>query len=219
MSTWSPTVPPTPTILAQADQTNGSGWFNGDDAVVLRKGTTDIDVIGQIGFDPGTEWGSGLTSTADNTLRRNSTICAGDPNGADAFDPALEWEGFATNTFDGLGAHTATCGGADAAPDRRRTPSRRRRNRYADQRHPERDLQRAGQRGRPVVHAELHGLRRRAPRPISGGPTVFSIDPTSDFIDGESCTLTILAASVTDQDADDPPDNMALDFIVGFTHG
>ena len=31
------------TILAQADQTNGSGWFNGDDAVVLRKGTTVID--------------------------------------------------------------------------------------------------------------------------------------------------------------------------------
>ena len=47
------------TILAQADQTNGAGWFNGDDAVVLRKGTTVIDVIGQIGFDPGTEWGSG----------------------------------------------------------------------------------------------------------------------------------------------------------------
>ena len=45
------------TILAQADQTNGSGWFNGDDAVVLRKGTTVIDAIGQIGFDPGTEWG------------------------------------------------------------------------------------------------------------------------------------------------------------------
>ena len=42
------------TILAQADQVNGSGWFNGDDAVVLRKGTTVIDVIGQIGFDPGT---------------------------------------------------------------------------------------------------------------------------------------------------------------------
>ena len=26
-----------PAILAQADQTNGSGWFNGDDAIVLRK--------------------------------------------------------------------------------------------------------------------------------------------------------------------------------------
>ncbi len=98
------------TILAQADQTNGSGWFNGDDAVVLRMGTTVLDVIGQIGVDPGSEWGTGLTSTADNTLRRMATVCAGDPDGANAFDPSLEWDGYATNTFDGLGAHSATCG-------------------------------------------------------------------------------------------------------------
>jgi predicted extracellular nuclease len=90
-------------ILAVANQTNGAGWFNGDDAVVLRRGTTVVDVIGQIGFDPGSEWGSGLTSTADNTLRRKNTVTAGDTNGADAFDPSLEWDGFATNTFDGLG--------------------------------------------------------------------------------------------------------------------
>lgn len=96
-------------ILAQADLTNGSGWFNGDDAVVLRKGTTVLDVIGQIGFDPGTEWGTGLTSTANHTLRRNISVCAGDPNGADAFDPSAEWDGFATDTFDGLGSHTANC--------------------------------------------------------------------------------------------------------------
>jgi predicted extracellular nuclease len=94
------------TILAQADQTNGSGWFNGDDAVVLRKGAMVIDVIGQIGFDPGTEWGTGLTSTADNTLRRMSSICGGDTNGSDAFIPSVEWDGFATDTFGGLGAHT-----------------------------------------------------------------------------------------------------------------
>ena len=61
-------------IKAQADLLNGSGWFNGDDAVVLRKGSTVVDVLGQIGFDPGTEWGSGLTSTADNTLRRKAAI-------------------------------------------------------------------------------------------------------------------------------------------------
>ena len=59
-----------PVIIAAADLTNGSGWFNGDDAIVLRKGTTIIDLIGQVGFDPGTEWGAGLISTADNTLRR-----------------------------------------------------------------------------------------------------------------------------------------------------
>jgi len=99
-------------ILAQADQTNGSGWFNGDDAVVLRKGTTILDVIGQIGTDPGTEWGTGLTSTADNTLRRKASVVVGDTNGADAFDPALEWDGFATDTFDGLGTHTVA--GANA---------------------------------------------------------------------------------------------------------
>jgi predicted extracellular nuclease len=95
-----------PAILAQADQTDGAGWFNGDDAVVLRNGIVVIDVIGQIGFDPGTEWGTGLISTADNTLRRMSTILAGDLDDSDAFNPTVEWDGFATDTFGGLGAHT-----------------------------------------------------------------------------------------------------------------
>ncbi|MEW5827614.1 MAG: ExeM/NucH family extracellular endonuclease [Chloroflexota bacterium] len=99
-------------IQAQADQTSGAGFFNGNDAVVLRKGTAVLDVIGQIGFNPGTEWGAGLTGTADNTLRRKTDVCAGDPDGSNAFDPALEWDGFAADTFDGLGAHTANCGGS-----------------------------------------------------------------------------------------------------------
>ncbi|RPI83476.1 MAG: ExeM/NucH family extracellular endonuclease, partial [Chloroflexi bacterium] len=98
-----------PAILAQADQTDGSGWFNGDDAVLLLKGMTVVDAIGQVGFDPGSEWGSGLISTADNTLRRIETICAGDINGSDVFDPTIQWIGFAQNTFDGLGAHTTNC--------------------------------------------------------------------------------------------------------------
>ncbi len=83
--------------------------FNGDDALVLKSGTTILDVIGQVGFDPGSEWGSGLTSTQDNTIRRMSTICEGDPDGTDAFDPSIEWDGYATDTFDGLGSHSATC--------------------------------------------------------------------------------------------------------------
>jgi uncharacterized protein len=103
-------------ILAQADQTSSASWYNGDDAVVLRKGTTVIDVIGQIGSDPGTEWGTGVGSTADNTLRRMAAICAGDANGSDAFNPAAEWNGFATDTFDGLGAHTADCSDEETAP-------------------------------------------------------------------------------------------------------
>lgn len=69
-----------------------------------------LDVIGQVGSDPGTEWGTGLTSTADDTLCRKATIQAGDPNGSDAFNPADEWNGFATDTFDGLGAHESNPG-------------------------------------------------------------------------------------------------------------
>ncbi|WP_246149974.1 ExeM/NucH family extracellular endonuclease [Agromyces intestinalis] len=97
-------------ILAQADLTNGAGWFNGDDAIVLTAGGAVIDSFGQTGVDPGTEWGTGVTSTADNTLRRKASVCEGDTNPADAFDPAIEWDGFAIDTFDGLGAHTADCG-------------------------------------------------------------------------------------------------------------
>ena len=97
------------TILAAADQTNGSGWFNGDDAVVLTKAGAVVDAFGQAGFDPGSEWGSGLVSTADNTLRRGNAYCQGDTNPSDAFDPSAQWVGFATDTFDGLGAHSSTC--------------------------------------------------------------------------------------------------------------
>jgi predicted extracellular nuclease len=94
------------TILAVADQTTGASLYNGDDAIVLRKGTDVVDSFGQVGVDPGTEWGAGLTSSADNTLRRSATVIAGDTNPADAFDPATQWIGYATDTFDGLGAHS-----------------------------------------------------------------------------------------------------------------
>lgn len=97
-------------ILAQADQTNGAGWFNGDDVVVLRKDGTIIDSFGTIGTDPGSEWAGGGTN---DTLRRKADICAGDPNASDAFDAATEWDSFATDTFDGLGSHTANCGSSD----------------------------------------------------------------------------------------------------------
>jgi hypothetical protein len=51
----------------------------------------------------------------------------------------------------------------------------------------------------------------------SGGPTDFTIDPSVPLTDGEACTLTILASQVSDQDGNDPPDNMVMNFVVGFT--
>ena len=45
----------------------------------------------------------------------------------------------------------------------------------------------------------------------SGGPTTYSLDPTTDFAANETCTVKVLAAGVTDQDTQDPPNQMAAD--------
>lgn len=96
-------------MKTNANQFTTASWFNGDDAIALFRGSTLVDVIGQIGVQPSGEWGSGDTSTADNTLRRKVSVCAGDTNPSDPFNPSLEWEGFPQNTFGGLGSHTAVC--------------------------------------------------------------------------------------------------------------
>ena len=103
-------------ILAVADATNGSVVnFNGNDCVVLKNLETVADVIGQVGFDPGSYWGGGDVTTQNHTLRRKETIEAGDTDGSDPFDPAVEWDSYAVDTFDGLGAHS-TGGGSTITP-------------------------------------------------------------------------------------------------------
>ncbi len=104
-----------PAILAATDLISSAVVnFNGDDAVVLRKGGIVVDAFGQIGFDPGSQWDGG---GQDDTLRRNEAICTGDTNADDAFDASVEWATFANNTFDGLGTHTTTCGGGSGPAD------------------------------------------------------------------------------------------------------
>jgi hypothetical protein len=93
-----------------AQMTSGSLGFNGDDAVVLKKGTSIVDVFGQIGSDPGSGWGSGTSSALDNTLRRKAGILTGDTNGTDTFVPSAEWDGFGNDVFSGFGAHTLNAG-------------------------------------------------------------------------------------------------------------
>jgi hypothetical protein len=78
--------------------------FNGNDAVALACEGHILDVIGQIGVDPGTAWGTGSTTTEDHTLRRKCTIMTGDPSGLNPFDPSVEWLSFPTDTFSGLGS-------------------------------------------------------------------------------------------------------------------
>jgi predicted extracellular nuclease len=202
-------------ILAQADQTNGAGWFNGDDAVVLRRDTTVVDVIGQVGFDPGTEWGTGLMSTADNTLRRKPTIEAGDTDGADAFDPSVQWDGLATDTFDGLGSHTVTPGG-DAAPTVASTSPANNAGEVATNENVTVNFSEpvAAASGWYAVSCSSSGAHTATQ---TGGPQNYALDPDTDFAEGETCTVTVDATKVTDTDTDDPPDQMTANHVFSFT--
>ena len=52
---------------------------------------------------------------------------------------------------------------------------------------------------------------------VSGGPTAYTLDPSADFVTDESCTVTIDADQVSDEDSNDPPDTMASDAVATFT--
>ncbi|HXG26593.1 MAG TPA: Ig-like domain-containing protein [Candidatus Binatia bacterium] len=51
---------------------------------------------------------------------------------------------------------------------------------------------------------------------VSGGPTTYTLDPDTSFAQHEDCTITVDAAAVTDDDATDPPDNLAADYSFTF---
>ncbi|MDH4117763.1 MAG: ExeM/NucH family extracellular endonuclease, partial [Acidimicrobiia bacterium] len=50
---------------------------------------------------------------------------------------------------------------------------------------------------------------------VSGGPASYTLDPDTDFTSGDSCTVTVFATQVTDQDG--TPDPMTADYVFGFT--
>jgi uncharacterized protein len=50
----------------------------------------------------------------------------------------------------------------------------------------------------------------------SGGAVTYTLDPSANFSGGESCTVTIVAGNVSDQDTEDPPNTMAGDHVFTF---
>ncbi len=206
-------------ILAQADATDSNVInFNGDDAVVLKQNGTVIDAIGQVGDDPGSAWSNNGVSTKDMTLRRKTTISTGDNDASDAFDPSVEWDGYAKDTFDGLGSHSAQCASGDVAP-------------YVSSTDPADGAIGVAENANITItfneavnvsgewfqiDCPTSGTRHVADATVSGGPVTFTIDPNADFAQNETCTVTVYAAQVTDQDSDDPPDNMSADYSWSF---
>lgn len=93
-----------PVILAASDTTHTLTFFNGDDAISLVKISTGsiIDVFGQIGQDPGTNWPVGTGATSEFTLVRMANIQQGQTNWAIG---ATQWNVFPQDMTDSLGAH------------------------------------------------------------------------------------------------------------------
>ena len=92
--------------------------MNGDDAIVLSKDASIIDVIGRIGEQPSSgAWTDDAASgfqmgswwTAQHTLVRKRTILLGDANGIDLFNPSVEWDSLVVGTWSNLGSHTCDC--------------------------------------------------------------------------------------------------------------
>ena len=104
-------------LLAITNQTSGSLNHNGDDAYDLFDGSSVIDVFGDIGCDPGSEWtAAGTNGTGNNSYIRNASICVGvsDPTGACSSSSfttlATEWTSTnSNNDYSDLGSHTTTC--------------------------------------------------------------------------------------------------------------
>ena len=80
--------------------------FNGDDALALSCGGHVLDVIGQIGVDPGDSWGVG--ATLDHTLRRRCDVVLGRSDGSTPFEIDAEWLTLGADTFSELGVRNCT---------------------------------------------------------------------------------------------------------------
>jgi plastocyanin len=104
-------------ILGVSDTTSTVTFFNGDDAVVLFKGTDTLDIIGKVGNDPGTNWVVGTGATSEFTLVRKVGVNKGQRRWNIG---ATEWNVFPQNTATYLGSHTSNCasggGGGGTTP-------------------------------------------------------------------------------------------------------
>ncbi len=93
-------------ILAKANVTHEVTYFNGNDALGLYKNDVLIDLIGEIGVDPGTTTGwtgaaaNGTGSTVDTTLIRTSTTIS--PNSIFTW---AEWNTLGKDVFTNIGIH------------------------------------------------------------------------------------------------------------------
>lgn len=92
-------------ILNVSDTTHTITFFNGDDALWLKKISTGtvLDVIGELGVDPGSSWPVGSGATANYTLVRMANIQQGTTSWTIGQN---QWDVYPQDSLTFLGSHT-----------------------------------------------------------------------------------------------------------------
>jgi predicted extracellular nuclease len=101
-------------------------YYNGDDAITLEHlDGTAVDIIGEVGVDPGSAWTDDATAlftdgnggswwTANHTLVRKHTVMQGLSSNPSPFNVTLEWDSLPINTWTDLNHHVCDCPTVDA---------------------------------------------------------------------------------------------------------
>ncbi|MBE0567353.1 MAG: lamin tail domain-containing protein [Krumholzibacteria bacterium] len=97
------------TIVAESDLLSDLTFYNGDDCLLLYQNGVLVDSIGQVGFDPGTNWSVGGCATSEMTLVRKADSCFGDTDPSDVYDPSVDWDCYPQDTVSYLGSHSTLC--------------------------------------------------------------------------------------------------------------
>lgn len=108
------------TEILAGDMISSVTNYNGNDALLLLKNGTPIDVFGEVGNPPSSGWNVGATTTGtlNHTLIRKTTVCSGNTTGLGSFgtdDSNSEWIVFAQDAeFSAIGAYEG-CGTLSAS--------------------------------------------------------------------------------------------------------
>ena len=99
-----------PFLLQLADVIDDVTLFNGNDATTLERNGVEVDVLGEVGVNPGEGWPVNDVTMLHHTLVRNADVTVG----SDDWDVVqTQWQDYPENTYDYFGDHTAQPCGLD----------------------------------------------------------------------------------------------------------
>ena len=99
-----------PFLLQLADLIDDVTLFNGNDATTLERNGVEVDVLGEVGVNPGEGWPVNDVTMLHHTLVRNADVTIG----SDDWDVVqFQWQDYPENTYDYFGDHTANPCGID----------------------------------------------------------------------------------------------------------